>query len=689
MAKKQKVKHNDDLTSSAATSAVKEAGSSSLSSFLLGSSTQLGDDIFANSKGPSKAFEPKTQPEQPPKPSRATKLVQEQTDEQQDSSESDEDDDEDEEDSHTDSDDGDDLEQAYAAAQRAKDSHKDKGKRKAQEDSDDDDDDDDQDGSDDDDQDQQDEDSDEEMLEIEKLMQASIAAKQSSSKKPPQTKSQQKAESKKNEAIEKKKAHADETPEERDARTLFIGNVPVACSTNRPLKKKLIRHLLTAPHVIAALPDDCPTLKCDAIRFRSIAFASKVFGRKPVQIDPETGEQVNNEDNHARKRARAWRDDDDDGAGSGHGNRQLLKGKTLTDSQKRKVAFIKGDLNEGKAACNAYLVLDKLPESYTGSTIDKILDVLVRTTSGTTFEGNTLRGDRVRPKSAAAKFAAAQTTAKPDANVSIEGDAAGNSGPLYSVPPAEARRTIFVGGLDFAEQEENVRAAVEAVLVRERGSPAASTWVENVRIIRDASSGLGKGFGYVLLKDDTCVDELLALPDGKKLKVSKRKVRLERCKTQVAAARAKAAAASRQTKGLPMSKKASTKGPAAPPAVLSASPANGSRRQAVTIKNRDPSATTSRPVANEVVQKKAEQLSTLSKEDRKALKSTDAERLARRAQKKQAKVLKERHERKMANAEQKGGASAILGRQTRREKRDKQEKKRVAKGNKTGKRAKF
>ncbi|KAK4049010.1 Nucleolar protein 12 [Microbotryomycetes sp. JL201] len=703
MTKKQKVKHDSSAESmlDAPAPAPAPAPSSSLSAFLLGSGANLSDDIFANSKGPSKAFEPSNEPTivAPSKPLRSSTQPKQHSEDtttaEEEESEAEQDDEDEDEDE-----DEDDVEQAYAAklaAQRLQDARV-TGKRKAsssedeQQDEDelegDDEDDDEESGGDDDDDDDDDEEPEEEMLEIEKLMQASIVAKQSTKK--PQTKTQQKAESKKKKAVEKKKAHADETPEERDARTLFIGNVPVACSTNRPLKKKLIRHLLTAPHVIAALPDDCPALKCDAIRFRSIAFASKVFGRKPVQIDPETGEQVDDE-NHARKRARAWRnDDDEDLQGSGHGGRQLLKGKTLTDSQKRKVAFIKGDLNENKAACNAYLVLDNLPDSYTALTMDQILDVLVKTTSGSTFEGKTLRGDRVRPKSAAAKFAAAQTTAKPDANVQIE-DA--NAGPLYSVPPAEARRTVFVGGLDFAEQEENVRAAVEAVLVRERGSSEQSSpWVENVRIIRDASSGLGKGFGYVLLKDDSCVDELLALPDGKKLKVSKRKVRLERCKTQVAAARAKAAAASRQTKGLPGQAVGATKKsskPAAPPAVLSATPSK--RQQPVSIQNRDPSIRTSRfsSIPNDAAQKKAEQLASLSKEQRKAVKSTDAERLARRAQKKQAKVLKERHERKMANAEQKGGANAVLGRQSRREKRDKQEKKRVAKGNKTGKRAKF
>ncbi|KAK4056012.1 Nucleolar protein 12 [Microbotryomycetes sp. JL221] len=704
MAKKQKTKHDDP-----------SQVSSSLSSFLLGAATTepVQDDIFTNSKGPSKAFDA-VKPTNTTKQTRRVRVTQPDSDNVDDNN----DDDDDSSSDITDaiqkildepSDNEDELEQAYAAKLAAKRLQQAKSKRKRQPQHSDDDDD--QSSHDENNQHQQDEsdqadsnnesepdvneeDQDDEILDIDRLMQASLEVKQqleTTTRQPKtQTKNQQKAESKKRKAEERKKAHAQETSEERDARTLFIGNVPVDCSTKHPLKKRLIRHLLSSDHVIAKLPKGCPPLKCDAIRFRSIAFASKVFGRKPVTIDPETGEQIDN-DNHARKRTKAWRsnangdNDDDDDAEHGHGGRQLRKGNTLTDAQKRKVAFVKGELNEGKQTCNAYLVLEKLPESYKQVTIDEIMDILVQTTSGTVFEDHTLRGDRVRPKSSAAKFAAAQTTAKPDATIQIE-----NTGPLYSVPAVEARRTIFIGGLDFAESEENVRKAVETVLIRERGTPEDGAWVNNVRIIRDASSGLGKGFGYVLMKDDTCVDELLALPDGKKLKVSKRKVRLERCKTQVAAARAKAAAQTRQTKGLPRDKNKSSSNfgardsrkPAAPPAVLSTSSSSGRANKS----HRD---STVHNIGNESAQKKAEQLASLPKEERKAVKASDAERLQRRAQKKQAKVLKERYERKMANAEKKGGTNAILGRHTRREKRDKQEKKRVAAGNKTGKRAKF
>jgi nucleolar protein 12 len=48
---------------------------------------------------------------------------------------------------------------------------------------------------------------------------------------------------------------------------------------------------------------------------------------------------------------------------------------------------------------------------------------------------------------------------------------------------------VFVGNLAFEASEEELRKHVESLGVR----------VESVRIVRDAKTNLGKGFGYVLL----------------------------------------------------------------------------------------------------------------------------------------------------------------------------------------------
>lgn len=164
------------------------------------------------------------------------------------------------------------------------------------------------------------------------------------------------------------------------------------------------------------------------------------------------------------------------------------------------------------------------------------------------------------------------------------------------------------------------------------------------------------------------MDEILALPFGQPLKVSKRKVRLERCKTGVAAARAKAAAAvAREVKALPPS----TKNLAAP------------RDPASFMKSAPRMSNSNTESVHQA--KLALALAKLPVEERKAVKAVDPDRLARRSEKKKNKVLGERWERKNAATEKNG----ILGRATRAEERNKKEKKRVAAGNKTGKRAKI
>ncbi|BGP15824.1 hypothetical protein JCM10213_005692 [Rhodosporidiobolus nylandii] len=473
---------------------------------------------------------------------------------------------------------------------------------------------------------------------------------------------------------DKKAKRAQETPEERDQRTVFLGNVPADCSTSKSAKKALVRHVLQNPSL--SLPASCPPLKLDSIRFRSLAFASKVFGRKANAAGPE-GEEGAEPGGRGRKRAREWREadgSDERGVKGGFKAKEEPKPRgdsrsgAMTDAQKRRVAFIRGELNEGKKACNAYLVIEALPDSVD---VREVIQALVNAANNSTFQGMTLHADVVRPRSAAALLAAAQMAAKPNPNLL---DVQNKPQDAHQVSAHEARRTLFIGGLDFAENDENVRAATEAVLVRERGEAEDGSYVENVRIVRDASSGLGKGFCYVLLKDEQCVDELLALPPGKNLKISKRKVRLERCKTTAAAARAKAAA-----------KTADAVRAARPAAFPSASTSAGSgaKKPVRLAAPRDPSLKKARaPSAAAAAHQAqlAEALAKLPQDERKKIKSLDAERVARRAQKKEQKRLAERFERKQANAAKKAGGGAageILGRAPRAMERARKEKKRI------------
>ncbi|BGO99523.1 hypothetical protein RTBOTA2_002588 [Rhodotorula toruloides] len=646
------------------------APATGLSSFLLGQASGKDadlDDIFAHSKGPSVAFQPKEQKEVVASTSAAAAVEDDEASaDDEEAVENDADLSELESGAElsdeADEEEGDDLEEAYAArlaaaAIKKKQSSEEKRgtKRKAEDEGD-------EEASDDEEEEQSeaDEDEDEDAVDINDLIQDSLKDVEAPS---PSKTRKGKEPAKKSAKLEKR---AQETPEDRDARTVFLGNVPADCSTSRPLKKALVRHVLQHPSLASTLPAGCPPLKLDSIRFRSIAFASKVFGRKV-----QTGEQ--NGGDHSRKRARAWRESEgSDLRGVKGGFRATeeepapvaSKSQPLTDAQKRKVALIRGELNEGKKACNAYLVIAALPENVDPRAV---VSAVIQAVNNSVFEGFTVHADAVRPRSAAALLAAAQLAAKPNANLTE----VPKNNDAYQVPATDAKRTVFIGGLDFAESEENVRKAVEAVLVRERGEPDGRSYVENVRVVRDPSSGLGKGFCYVLLQDESCVDELLALPPGKLLKISKRKVRLERCKTAAAAARAKVSA--RTAASVPARVAASTaSSKSGPKPVRLAAP-------------RDPTLprfgkTGGAP--SEHKEKLAEALAELPADERKKIKSMDAERIARRAAKKEQKRLAARYERKQANAAKKGGGEGILGRESRVAERHRKEKKRIAKQSK-------
>ncbi|ESO93494.1 hypothetical protein LOTGIDRAFT_161597 [Lottia gigantea] len=82
-------------------------------------------------------------------------------------------------------------------------------------------------------------------------------------------------------------------------------------------------------------------------------------------------------------------------------------------------------------------------------------------------------------------------------------------------PKANHNKSIFVGNLPFGIGEEDIREIFKVC-----GE------VENVRIIRDNKTGLGKGFCYVAFKKKDQVELALKL-DGTGLK--KREIRVKRC----------------------------------------------------------------------------------------------------------------------------------------------------------------
>lgn len=80
------------------------------------------------------------------------------------------------------------------------------------------------------------------------------------------------------------------------------------------------------------------------------------------------------------------------------------------------------------------------------------------------------------------------------------------------------KRSIFVGNMDFEEREEELWNIF-----------AVCGEIEFVRIVRDAKTNVGKGFGYVQFKDSIGVNKALLLHE-KKLGEKKRKLRITRSK---------------------------------------------------------------------------------------------------------------------------------------------------------------
>ncbi|KAH9168712.1 hypothetical protein EDB89DRAFT_2202330 [Lactarius sanguifluus] len=343
-----------------------------------------------------------------------------------------------------------------------------------------------------------------------------------------------------------------ETKEQRDARTIFIGNVPVDVAKSKAALKQFRRHILL--HV--------PGSKIESMRFRSVAF------QKPTSAAPAPR-------THSLERTAEWR--------GSRGDDVPAAPPQLTSHDKKKIAFIRHELHEEADTVAVYVLFahgEELAPDEAARTAIVVLD-------NSPFMGHTLRADTL-------------------------GDGVG-----------DPKCTVFVGSLDFASHEEDLRTFFEGVVSAERGPPSAvpdsgsddeagaeakpKTWVTRVRIVRDKDTLLGKGIAYVQFADRECVDEILALEPGK-LKFAKRKLRVERCKTL--------------------------------PGILGR-PSSGvtTATTSTTLPSRGTHSQSSRPTPTAVPKGNPNlgmQLAHLSKTERKAAKAVDPERVARRLAKKKA-----------------------------------------------------
>ncbi|EPQ50956.1 hypothetical protein GLOTRDRAFT_49630 [Gloeophyllum trabeum ATCC 11539] len=387
----------------------------------------------------------------------------------------------------------------------------------------------------------------------------------------------------------------DETPDAKDARTIFVGNVTADVVKSRPLMKQLKRHILGF----------VPGARIESTRCRSVAFQAPTSKLPAFDVEDAVGGKGKGKQEgqkqvrqHEVQRASLWRD-----SKASKEEDEITKDekKYLTPQEKKKIAFIHRDLHPGVDTVNVYVVFAyPTPRAKAAETMDpfEAARLSVQRCNGSVFSGHTLRVDRVGK---------AKTT---------------NTGDSAAEDP---KTTLFVGNLDFACKEDDLRAFFEALMISERGAPASdvadvpeelvgksNAWVTRIRIIRDKDTQLGKGFAYVQFADRTCVDEILGL-DETKLKFAKRKLRVQRCKTSLASHQLVAGYSARRVGGGKSSETQARSGGMGQrsnlvPAVPKGNPALG------------------------------EKIAHLPKEARKQAKASDPDRVARRMAKKKARM---------------------------------------------------
>ncbi|GAB1520966.1 Nucleolar protein 12 [Rhizoctonia solani] len=444
-----------------------------------------------------------------------------------------------------------------------------------------------------------------------------------------------------------------ETPDQRDARTIFIGNLPASVAKSSA-KKSLHKHILNC------LTTSYPDLARPAIessRFRSVAFKTPTAKLPSDTLSSNSKPKPNTSSSeHNRNRAAEWRATQD----PEDATHKIFQ----TPAQKKKTAYITGALHDSaKSSSSAYVVFAH-PNPVEGSEPawdpTEVAARAVIACNGSKFMERVLRVDRVGKR---------------------EED------------KQDPRTMVFVGNLDFETDEDALREMFENLVEKERGKsdaqgddsdseshggqddrsgdeseeesggeesgreeggaegeadekdgdqgifkptpatdlPVASKrWVKSVRIIRDKDTQLGKGFGYVQFIDRASVDEILALEPGT-IKLAKRKLRVQRCKTIPGVS-------------LPKTKPSSASDKPKEPKIAS----KGESNQKSDRQKARP--TPSKPILPRADPNLGERIRSLSKEERKSVKASDADRVARRLAKKKAKIVSERGARKASSS---------------------------------------
>ncbi|KXN80838.1 Nucleolar protein 12 [Leucoagaricus sp. SymC.cos] len=446
------------------------------------------------------------------------------------------------------------------------------------------------------------EDQDQDDNEAEDLVHESLKGKKAKSRSKSRTKKQ-------------KYVPPDETPAQRDQRTVFIGNLALEVAQSRPLQKQLQRHMLSL----------IPTAKVESIRFRSVPFNSPSSTPSTTTINSSTPSQhkTPSQRSHDRTRASTWRSStnpNDDSTPTPTPDPKTY----LTPNQKRKMLFLTHQFHSSGTTVHAYIVFAHPAPASTSSTprpanlppLPEIMDpyeaakVAVERADGSEFEGRAIRVDFVGSGGASTKRKAKGEGVK-------------------AFKDADPKLTLFVGNLDLGAQEEDLQVFFEGLVKTERGEPPSTdtdenaegrnkrpkAWVTRIRIIRDKDTLLGKGFGYVQFVDRECVDEILAL-EPTQLKFAKRKLRVQRCKTLPgvklpSALKSSLSTTSASSKSASSSSNSKLK--STPSSSSSTTKLRVPQTQAITIPKGDPTL--------------GQKLTTLSKQERKAFKAADPDLL--------------------------------------------------------------
>ncbi|THU91285.1 hypothetical protein K435DRAFT_863536 [Dendrothele bispora CBS 962.96] len=491
-----------------------------------------------------------------------------------------------------------------------------------------------------------------------------------------------------------------ETPDQRDARTIFVGNLSLEVAQKKASKglfshlKALQRHILS---LISLSLNNSAKPKIESTRFRSVPFSTPTSRLPETDNEDNTSKKKKSSRQHDIDRSSSWKSKSKD---NNNAEDEASKEEKvfLTPAQKKKIAFINQEFHSNADTCHAYIVFaHPIPTDVASSSTrnpnvppsEPVMDpytaarLAKEACDGSIFMERAIRVDVVAKSSKALGGGAGEGLKRSkEAEQIIKSD-------------VDPKRCVFVGNLDFESQEEDLRVFFEGVITgilgprddegnvnveedeaegdglegqtdsddeeeeeensdeeEEDGSEAddeseesdeenqkktkvpkaiktpkptekketdkAKRWVTRVRIIRDKDTQLGKGFAYVQFAASECVDNILAL-EASKLKFAKRKLRVERCKTLPGGrTRVKVSSTNKdKSKSNDKSKASSTK-------------SSKTSRTKVPPSKTDPI-----PKGDPSLGQK---LAHLSKEERKAAKAADADRMARRLAKKKARM---------------------------------------------------